>query len=85
MNSGISSQAFDLEKGSGGGGDGDELPYRPDFFHAMHGLAACYMLLLFVGWELSGSEGDFNIDQGEEWAGGERRRCNQQGGGVPLA
>lgn len=27
-------------------------------------LAACYMLMLFVGWDLAGSGGDFNLDQG---------------------
>lgn len=61
MNSGVSSQAFDLDKGSGTDKD---LQYRPDFFHAMYFLASCYMLLLLVGWDLSGSGGDFNIDQG---------------------
>lgn len=62
MSSGVSSQAFDLAKGTGT--DDEQLPYRPDFFHLMFMLAACYMLMLFVGWDLAGSGGDFNLDQG---------------------
>lgn len=86
MSGATSSQAFDLSAPLGGGKDDDEeLPHRPDFFHLLFALAACYMAVLFVGWDLSGADStQYQIDRGwgstwvkiaAAWLCGERWRC----------
>lgn len=62
MSSGTSSQAFDLTTGTGV--DDDKLQYRPDFFHAIFMLATCYLMMLLIGWDLEGAQGQMAIDQG---------------------
>lgn len=46
-------------------GDGDPLPYRPDYFHAIFALAALYVAMLFTNWDLDDVPGEFDID--ESW------------------
>lgn len=62
MSSGTSSNAFDL--GTGSGCNDEKLLYRPDFFHCMFMLASCYMMMLLVGWDLQGGEGELSLDRG---------------------
>lgn len=62
MSGATSSSAFDLTTACA---DEEELPHRPDFFHAMFGLASCYMAMIYVGWDLTGDDtADFQIDRG---------------------
>lgn len=49
-----------LESGSGG----DALPYRPDFFHLIFGLAAMYLAMLFTNWSLDATPDEWVIDKG---------------------
>lgn len=46
------------------GSSGDPLPYRPDFFHLIFGLAAMYLAMLFTNWSLEGSTNELDIDKG---------------------
>lgn len=46
------------------GSSNEPLPYRPDFFHLLFGLAAMYIAMLFTGWSLQGSTNELEIDKG---------------------
>lgn len=46
------------------GSSGEPLPYRPDFFHLIFGLASMYLAMLFTGWSLEGSTNELDIDKG---------------------
>ncbi|GMH33931.1 hypothetical protein BSKO_01765 [Bryopsis sp. KO-2023] len=46
------------------GSSGEPLPYRPDFFHLIFGLAAMYLAMLFTNWSLEGSTNELDIDKG---------------------
>eukprot|EP00887_Chlorella_sp_A99_P006525 scaffold3.g6525.t1 len=63
--SGVASGAFDVTAAAADSGAPDELPYRPDFFHAVFMLASAYMAMVLSGWELDqGGEGEFTLDKG---------------------
>lgn len=47
----VESRALDLEAAQPG--DSSELlPYRPEFFHAIFGLASAYLCMLYISWNL---------------------------------
>lgn len=45
----VESRALDLEAQAV---DDELLPYRPEFFHAIFGLASAYLCMLYISWSL---------------------------------
>ena len=56
----------DVESG-GGGGDGWELDYRPDFFLLYFAMASAYLAMLFNGWSLSGTVKSGSVEADGGW------------------
>lgn len=48
----VESRALDLEA-SQPVDDSELLPYRPEFFHAVFGLASAYLCMLYISWNLN--------------------------------
>ena len=48
----VESRALDLEA-SLPEDDSELLPYRPEFFHAVFGLASAYLCMLYISWNLN--------------------------------
>ena len=46
----VESRAMDLEAQRVE--DSELLPYRPEFFHAIFGLASAYLCMLYISWNL---------------------------------
>ena len=51
--------------------DSELLPYRPEFFHAIFGLASAYLCMLYISWNLDtlpslSGDGKFQVGQ-LEW------------------
>ena len=61
----VESRALDLEA-SQPVDDSELLPYRPEFFHAVFGLASAYLCMLYISWNLNtlpslSGEGKFQV------------------------
>ncbi|DBA86260.1 hypothetical protein WJX77_011720 [Trebouxia sp. C0004] len=63
----VESRAMDLEAQRVE--DSELLPYRPEFFHAIFGLASAYLCMLYISWNLDtlpslSGDGKFQVDLG---------------------
>ena len=62
----VESRAMDLEAQQVE--DSELLPYRPEFFHAIFGLASAYLCMLYISWSLDtlpslSGDGKFQVGQ----------------------
>ena len=62
----VESRAMDLEAQQVE--DSELLPYRPEFFHAIFGLASAYLCMLYISWNLDtlpslSGDGKFQVRQ----------------------
>ena len=62
----VESRAMDLEAQRVE--DSELLPYRPEFFHAIFGLASAYLCMLYISWNLDtlpslSGDGKFQVGQ----------------------